>query len=138
MSPYGLNPDNLPPVEADQIRVTVLPEYAEAHSRPPSHYVFVYHVTIENVGSEDAQLFWRHWLIYDPAQGTSEVQGEGVIGESPLLEPGGRHQYQSFCVLQSPVGHMEGHYHFRRSNGHVFRAEIPRFHFAAPIGPTAN
>ena len=122
-----------PPVEADAMAITVRPRYATEHSDPGAwRYVFMYDVMIENVGTEAAQLLWRHWLIHDPVAGDHEVEGEGVVGESPVLRPGDSHRYQSFCVLRSPNGHMEGYYHFRRRDGSVFRAPIPRFHFHAP------
>ncbi|WP_419161462.1 Co2+/Mg2+ efflux protein ApaG [Candidatus Palauibacter sp.] len=122
-----------PPIEPDAMAITVRPEYATEHSNPRGwQFVFVYHITIENVGNETAQLFWRHWLIHDLVAGDHEVEGAGVVGESPVLSPGDTHQYQSFCVLRGPTGHMEGFYHFRRRNGSVFRAPIPRFHFHAP------
>jgi ApaG protein len=115
------------------MRVTVRTDYAEAHSDPEAwRYVFVYHVRIENVGDETAQLFWRHWRIHDPVAGDHEVQGEGVVGEMPWIHPGQAHEYQSFCVLHGPTGHMEGFYHFRRADRSVFRAPIPRFLLQAP------
>ncbi|MYG19511.1 MAG: ApaG domain, partial [Gemmatimonadales bacterium] len=85
-----------------------------------------------NVGTETAQLFWRHWLIHDLVAGDHEVEGEGVVGQSPVLRPGDSHRYNSFCILRGPTGHMEGFYHFRRRDGSVFRAPIPRFQFTAP------
>ncbi|WP_420463233.1 Co2+/Mg2+ efflux protein ApaG [Candidatus Palauibacter sp.] len=122
-----------PPIEPDAMAITVKPVYASEHSDPRAwQYVFVYHVTIENVGADAAQLFWRHWLIHDIVAGDHEVEGEGVVGESPVLGPGDSHRYHSFCVLRGPTGHMEGFYHFRRRDGSEFRAPIPRFHFHAP------
>ena len=94
--------------------------------------MFVYFVRIENTGAETAQLFWRHWRIHDAVAGDQEVVGEGVVGECPTLAPGDVHEYNSFCVLEGPSGFMEGHYHFRREDGSVFRAEIPRFQLQAP------
>lgn len=115
------------------MRITVRPEYSVQHSEPAAwQYVFVYRVTIENIGDETAQLFWRHWSIHDLVAGDHEVEGEGVVGESPVLGPGDRHHYQSFCVLRGPTGHMEGFYHFKRDDGSIFRAPIPRFHLHAP------
>ena len=93
-----------------------------------------YPTDVENVGAASAQLFWRHWRIHDPVAGDHEVQGEGVVGETPLLDPGDVFEYNSFCVLRSPMGHMEGYYHFRRQDGSVFRAPIPRFFLQAPPG----
>lgn len=124
-----------PIIETSQMRISVRTEYAEHHSNPQGwRYVFVYHIRIENLGDERAQLFWRHWRIHDPVAGEHEVQGEGVVGESPWLDPGDVHQYNSFCVLHGPMGHMEGFYHFRREDGSVFRAPIPRFYLQAPPG----
>jgi len=110
------------------IRVTVRPEFAAEHSdaEKPS-YVFVYHIRIENVGDRTAQLMWRHWYIEDSIAGPSEVQGEGVVGEQPVLAPGDVHEYESFCVLEGTEGSMEGVYHFRRSDGSEFEATIPKF-----------
>lgn len=110
------------------IRVTAQPFYVAEQSDPSEQrYVFVYHIRIENVGKEPAQLLWRHWHIHDPVGGDNEVEGEGVVGQKPLLEPGDVHEYQSFCVLRAPHGHMEGTYQFRRPDGSIFDAAIPRF-----------
>lgn len=110
------------------IRVTVQPFYVAEQSDPlRQRYVFVYRIRIENVGEETAQLRWRHWYIHDPVAGDSEVEGEGVVGETPTLAAGDVHEYQSFCVLRSPSGHMEGFYEFHRPDGSRFRAAVPRF-----------
>ena len=110
------------------IRVTVRPQYAPEHSDPvvPRH-VFVYHIRIENVGERTAQLVWRHWFISDGAAGKSEVEGEGVIGEQPVLAPGDVHEYESFCVLEGERGSMEGYYDFKRTDGEKVRVTIPWF-----------
>ncbi len=134
MTPDEATPDpGASPIVPDAMAIQVRPEYAAEHSDPAAwRYVFAYHITIENVGDETAQLFWRHWLIHDLVAGDHEVEGEGVVGQSPVLRPGDSHRYNSFCILRGPTGHMEGFYHFRRRDGSVFRAPIPRFHFNAP------
>ena len=110
------------------IRVTAQPYYVAEQSDPnQQRYVFAYHIRIENVGKQIAQLMWRHWYIHDPVAGDNEVEGEGVVGQQPLLKPGDVHEYQSFCVLRGPEGHMEGTYQFRRPDGSTFEAAIPRF-----------
>lgn len=112
----------------DGIRVSVRPLYAPMHSDPAEpRYVFVYRIRIENVSEHTAQLMWRHWYIHDAVAGDSEVEGEGVVGEQPVLAPGDAHEYESFCVLRGPVGHMEGYYEFRRPDSSNFRVAIPRF-----------
>lgn len=110
------------------IQVSAHPFYLAEQSDPEDQrFVYAYHVRIENTGPEPAQLMWRHWFIHDAVGGTSEVEGEGVVGEQPTLPPGGVHEYQSFCILQAPEGHMEGFYEFRRPDGSQFQAPIPRF-----------
>lgn len=119
----------------DGIRVTVQPVYLPQHSSPATpRYVFAYHIRIENVGNRAAQLIWRHWYIHDPVAGDSEVEGEGVVGEQPLLAPGEVHEYQSFCVLEGPSGSMEGFYEFTRPDGTRFKAAIPKFLLQVPQG----
>lgn len=130
----AFRPDRRPPVASDRVLISVQPVYLTAHSQPPHRYVFAYLVRIENVWDQTVQLFWRHWRIHDPVGGDQEVEGEGVVGQSPVLAPGDVHEYHSFCVLDGPVGHMEGFYHLRGSDGAVFRAEVPRFVFRAPLG----
>lgn len=125
--------------ETEGIRVTVRPLYLPDHSRPArSEFVFAYFVRLENVGAAPAQLRWRHWHIHDDIGEDTEVEGEGVVGEQPLIAPGGTHEYQSFCVLRSPSGWMEGSYTFARPGGDRFAAAIPRFDLQmATEGPAA-
>ena len=116
------------------ILVRVRPRFSLADSTPAEGtFVFSYHVLLANEGSDAARLLFRHWRIHDSAVGDSVVDGEGVIGEQPLLGPGGSHEYRSFCVLQSPVGYMEGYYTFERPDGRKFRVEVPRFPLNGPL-----
>jgi ApaG protein len=114
------------------IRITVRPVYLAERSNPlKGQYVFAYFVRIENVGTPTAQLRSRRWRIHDSAGEETVVEGEGVVGEQPTLSRGQVHEYQSFCVLKSPSGYMEGEYFFLRDDGTSFAAEIPRFHLEA-------
>lgn len=119
------------------IRVTVRPVYLRDQSDPAAqHYVFAYFVRIENVGDEAAQLLSRRWLIHDEIGEDTEVVGDGVVGEQPVITPGAVHEYQSFCVLRSGEGYMEGQYHLVRPDGTRFDAEIPRFRLSASESPS--
>lgn len=110
------------------VRITVRPVFAPEHSDPArASWVFVYFIRIENLGDRTIQLLRRHWFIHDDAAGDSEVEGEGVVGEQPVIAPGDVHEYNSFCVLRGPEGHMVGTYSFRRTDGVEFDADIPRF-----------
>ena len=115
------------------IRVVVRPSFSLPHSEPADgKFVFTYLVQMENQSAEAAQLLFRHWHIHDSEGEDSELEGEGVLGEQPSLAPGKSHVYESFCVLQSPVGFMEGYYTFVRPNGEKFRVNVPRFDLRAP------
>ena len=117
----------------DGIRVLVRPSFSLPYSEPADgKFVFTYLVQMENHSGEVAQLLFRHWLIHDSAGEDLEIDGEGVLGEQPTLAPGKSHVYQSFCVLRSPSGFMEGYYTFVRPNGEEFRVPIPRFDLRAP------
>ncbi|HIN78090.1 MAG TPA: ApaG domain [Gemmatimonadetes bacterium] len=83
-------------------------------------------------GNDFGKLF-RHWRIHDSIGDDTEVDGEGIVGMKPVLQPGESHTYQSFCVLRSPVGYMEGYYTFARPDGQLFRVDVPRFELNGPF-----
>lgn len=117
----------------DGIRVEAEPRYVPERSSPARRsYFFAYRITIANVGDEPARLLRRHWIITDGLGQVEEVEGEGVVGQTPYLEPGQGFQYTSFCPLATAVGSMEGSYELERPDGTTFRAEIPAFTLAAP------
>lgn len=114
--------------QTGDVRVTVRPAHLRDESHPDlGQWVFAYAVRIENVGRDTVQLRSRRWLIQDSAGESTVVEGDGVVGLQPHIGPGRVHEYQSFCVLASPAGHMEGEYRFERPDGSVFAAAIPRF-----------
>ena len=114
--------------ETKGVRITVRPIYLDDQSMPVvRRYVFVYFIRIENVSPRTVQLLSRHWYIHDSIGEDNEVVGDGVVGEQPTLVPGAVHEYNSFCVLKSPNGHMEGSYHFVCEDTTTFDAVIPRF-----------
>lgn len=116
------------------IRVRVEPSFSLADSDlADGTFVFQYRIDLANEGDTAARLLFRHWRIHDAAGDDTEVDGEGVIGQQPRIEPGGSHGYRSYCVLKSPVGYMEGYYTFVRPDGRTFRVEVPRFHLEAPL-----
>lgn len=117
------------------VRITVRPVFVPEHSDPAdASFVFVYFIRIENLGDRTIRLLRRHWFIHDDTAGDSEVEGEGVVGEQPVIAPGDVHEYNSFCVLRGPEGHMVGSYRFRRTDGTEFDADIPRFPLSAGAG----
>jgi ApaG protein len=118
--------------ETQGIRISVRPLYLAEQSQPAlRRYVFAYFIRIENTSQRTVQLMTRHWYIHDSIGEDSEVAGDGVVGEQPTLAPGDVHEYQSFCILKSPNGHMEGTYRFVHADDSLIDAAIPRFELAA-------
>lgn len=110
------------------VQVTVTPKFLEERSDVDSDvYVFIYEVTIENHGNENIQLLNRHWLVMSGGAQYSDVKGDGVVGEQPVLKPGDGFTYASFTVIDEPVGSMLGSYTFRSENGEFFDVTIPEF-----------
>ena len=81
----------------------------------------------ENLSNDTVQLLRRHWYITHDTGKVEEVEGEGVIGKQPVIAPGKKHDYNSFCILESLEGFMEGTYLMKRSNNETFKINIPRF-----------
>lgn len=118
----------------DGVKVMVSTEYQPDYSNPSqSHYVFTYRVVIENNSEFTVQLIRRHWLISDSFGEAREVEGEGVVGQQPILEPGESHEYVSGCNLKSGIGKMVGTYKMRRIvDNQEFPVNIPEFTMMVP------
>lgn len=115
------------------IAITVDTRYLSEQSDPDAgRYAFAYTVHIRNTGDVPAQLLDRHWKIIDGNGKVQEVKGPGVIGEQPLIGPGATYTYTSGCLLETPVGAMEGSYGMRATDGHSFQAPIALFRLAKP------
>jgi ApaG protein len=117
------------------VKVSVETEYQPTYSSPSQyHYVFTYRITIENQSEYTLQLMRRHWHIHDAGFTPREVEGEGVVGQQPVLEPGQVHQYVSGCNLKSGIGKMVGTYLMEKIvDGTTFRVNIPEFTMVAPL-----
>lgn len=96
-------------------------------------YAFGYTVTIENEGKDVVQLKSRHWRISDALNNVEVVEGDGVIGKKPVIQPGEKHVYSSSCMLLSPFGSMKGHYNMVNfTSTKKFRVVIPSFKLSEP------
>jgi ApaG protein len=115
------------------IRIEVRSEFLPERSAPrDGSYLFQYDVRISNVGSETAQLISREWIITNADGEVERVKGPGVIGEQPVLAPGGSFEYTSYCPLKTAVGSMHGSYQMVTANGDRFDATISPFTLAVP------
>lgn len=112
-----------------RVAVNFLPEQSHVEA---GKWFWVYHIRIENDSDETVQLLTRHWRITDGRGMVSFVEGDGVVGEQPVLASGQSHDYVSGCPLATPTGSMQGYYTFRRPNGELVNVAIPFFNLAAP------
>ena len=116
------------------VKVSVQTFFLEERSNIfKKEFFFVYYITLENTGTGPVKLLRRHWFIHDSGAPDYEVEGEGVVGEQPDLAPGATYHYNSFSILKSFSGWMEGTYMMRRVDGSTFEAAIPRFHLGARL-----
>ena len=115
------------------ITVRVSVSYLPEQSHPAlGRWFWAYHIRIENRGDVAARLLTRHWRISDGRGQVSEVEGEGVVGEQPLITPGGAFDYVSGCPLPTPEGAMVGSYMMEMGDGPQMLVAIPQFPLVAP------
>ena len=115
------------------VRVQVRSQYIPERSAPPKHqWFFAYRIRIANEGSETIQLLTRHWVITDARGHVEEVNGDGVVGEQPVIEPGEAFEYTSGCPLTTPFWSMHGEYSMANHEGERFDVTIPAFILRLP------
>ena len=118
---------------ADTIEITVNTRFLDEQSNPDAaEYAFAYHITIANRGEQSVQLLYRHWFITDGNNNVREVEGEGVVGQQPHIEPGQSFEYASGAILATKIGMMEGSYQMLAANGESFHAPIQPFSLVHP------
>lgn len=116
------------------ITVTVEPFYLDDQSVPEENvYLWAYHVRIYNNGADTICLRSRHWSITDAGGNVKEVDGDGVVGEQPVLDPGESYEYISGAHLPLPSGIMVGYYNMELGNGTPIKVKIPAFSLDSPL-----
>ncbi|MEO8501887.1 MAG: Co2+/Mg2+ efflux protein ApaG [Vicinamibacteria bacterium] len=115
------------------VKVEVESHFLQERSNPHANrFMFAYTVKITNTEAAPVQLISRKWIITDADGDVETVEGPGVVGEKPVLQPGQSFEYTSFCPLETPFGTMEGHYNMVAADGSRFEARIARFGLATP------
>lgn len=117
----------------ENIEVAVEPEYLDSQlSSSGDSFFWAYHVRIKNKGVYPVQLVNRYWKIIDEKGTEQEIEGEGVVGEKPIIEPDSFFQYTSGAHLSNPSGIMTGYYGMKKINGEIFNVKIPAFSLDVP------
>jgi len=116
------------------IEVAVWPEFIDSQATALGNiFIWTYHIRIENKGSETIKLTNRHWRIIDEQGAIQEVDGEGVVGEKPIITVGEYFQYTSSVHLRYPSGIMSGYYQMQKDDGISFEVKVPAFSLDAPL-----
>ncbi len=115
------------------VTVKVTPYFLDDQSSPQEdHYVWAYQVNIKNLSSNTVKLKHRNWIIIDANGKIMNVQGEGVVGEFPTLQPGESFEYTSGTPLKTNNGMMQGFYLMSQNNGDQIKIDIPAFSLDSP------
>ena len=119
--------------------VTVSAEsfYQDQYSNPDKQqYVYAYRIAIANNGRQPVKLLSRAWDVTDATGNHRHVEGEGVVGQQPVIMPGQCHEYTSWVQFKTPIGSMQGSYIMadldKRRSGRLFQVEVPRFMHISP------
>ena len=119
--------------KTNDVTVTVTPYFLDDQSSPQeNHFVWAYKVNITNSGSTSIQVNHRNWLIIDANGKVINVQGEGVVGEFPIIEPGQTYEYTSGTPLKTNSGIMQGFYLVSKDNGNKIKIDVPPFSLDSP------
>lgn len=120
---------------SEGVKISVETFYQQDYSNPiQSEYMFAYRITIENNNEFPVKLHSRHWFIFDSDGSYREVEGEGVVGMQPTIEPGEEYQYVSGCNLHTEMGRMHGTYQMENlHNKQQFEVNIPAFEMITPF-----
>ena len=113
----------------NQVNISPQPSFM---GQQQNAYAFAYEITITNNMSVPVRLLNRHWVITHGNGQIEEVYGEGVVGQTPRLEPGQSFTYSSGALIPTRNGSMAGSYEFTTDQGERFKVDIPEFVLAAP------
>tara|TARA_Y100000590_G_C15347800_1_gene873918 strand:+ start:172 stop:555 length:384 start_codon:yes stop_codon:yes gene_type:complete len=117
----------------NNIKINIKGKYIpELSNNEDSLFYFLYKVQIHNLGSNKVQLLSRHWDIRDGLGRKKIVDGEGVIGKKPYINPGEFYEYKSYCPLKTEFGSMDGFYTMKDENGNLFKTLIPNLGLVSP------
>jgi ApaG protein len=123
---------HMPTATTHDIKISVETAFQDIPKKEEAN-MFAYRITIENHGENTIKLLRRHWYIVDILNEKTEVEGEGVVGLQPIIEPGESHQYVSGCAILSDFGKMFGTYLMEKQlDGKQFEVIIPEFQLIVP------
>ena len=120
-------------MKKNNIKIDIKSEFVpELSNNEDSLFYFSYKDSIHNLGINKVQLLSRHWNIKDGLGREKAINGEGVIGKKPIIDPGKSYKYKSYCPLKTEFGSMNGFYTMKDESGEIFKVVIPKFSLLQP------
>jgi ApaG protein len=116
-------------VELPNLRVTVdrVVHYRDAQTPEDRPHCFAYFITIHNDSDVTVTIKGRKWVVRNARGEITAVEGDGVVGEFPRIEPGDSFSYNSFHLNDTTFAVAEGSYIGIDERGRKVLTRIPRF-----------
>ncbi|HTI69809.1 MAG TPA: ApaG domain [Candidatus Limnocylindria bacterium] len=121
-------------LELPGLRVTV-DRLLYQHLRPEQSdkpHSFIYFISIHNDSEVPVTIKGRKWVVTHSDGTMLVVEGDGVVGETPLIEPGEKFSYNSRHVISTPWAVAEGAYLGVDDSGRRVLTRIPKFKMTIP------
>ncbi|HEX3798263.1 MAG TPA: ApaG domain [Verrucomicrobiae bacterium] len=106
--------------------------HAEAQTPLDRPHCFVYFITIHNRTEHTITIRGRKWVVTNERGEITAVEGAGVVGKTPLIEPGSSFSYDSYHLLDTLTAIAEGSYLGSDEKGRGVIARIPKFRMEVP------
>ena len=113
-------------------RVVHQPEMVTPPDRP---HCFAYFITILNGSAVAVTIKGRKWVVKEEDGNVTAVEGDGVVGQFPLMAPGKSFNYHSFHLFKSRWAAASGSYLGVDENGRAIFTRIPEFRMVVPRQP---
>ena len=121
-------------IELPGLKVTVDNVLYQADAQTPVDrpHCFAYFITIHNESDTAVTIKGRKWVVRNSRGDITAVEGDGVVGQSPLIEPGEEFTYNSYHLLDTNSAEAEGSYIGVDEQGRRILVRIPKFEMMVP------
>ncbi|NWK54220.1 ApaG domain [Verrucomicrobiaceae bacterium N1E253] len=118
-------------IEGLQVRVDDVIYMPSLDAPADKPHPFVYFITIVNDSVERVRIMGRKWVVREQDGEVTVVEGDGVVGQSPVLEPGEDFSYNSYHITARQAS-VQGSFFGVTNTGKHVRVSIPAFTLEIP------
>lgn len=127
-------PDSTP-IELPGLSVT-LDKLVYRHLSPEEtegrEHAFIYFLSIHNESPVAVTIKGRKWVVTHDDGTQLVVEGDGVVGETPMIPPGDKFSYNSWHALPTRTAVATGAFLGVDGDGRRVFVRIPEFQMSAP------